>query len=475
MSLLLPLRFSQQPQGAVSINHANPITRGIATVFLPRYQQPIVDLVTGAKNTNTVPPGYSVGQGGVAYVDSGNWSVSMAPTGIPGGYPGITTFSLFEFYALPGGGNMFGGGPANTVYNRFEKIVGTGQLRYIYSTNSGGQITAPSALNLGQVYAATGTQRFGTNYREFYIGKELIAVDTSAQNNINSSYSFAGSITNGNRGGIKVYCTYVWTRELSKAEIFSITDNPWQIFAPQQRRIFVSSPVTNKVEVSWLEISPGAGAATLNADSGSYSITGQDAALSALLNLSADAGSYAVTGQDAALNFIAQRDLSADAGTYNINGQAAEFIRAIIWSADSGVYTLDGQAATLSLFKRLSADAGVYNITGQDASTLKSSLDIAETGSYFISGRAADLVVAKFVSADAGGYDISGQAAELLYPRSIDATSGAYVIDGQPATLTTVTLFPNPADVRAGVVYGPGGIYTGTLVVRGAVIYLFDD
>jgi hypothetical protein len=45
------------------------------------------------------------------------------------------------------------------------------------------------------------------------------------------------------------------------------------------------------------------------------------------------------------------------------------------------------------------------------------------------------------------------------------ATSGVLVGDGAVVTgeAARVSLYPDPSDVRAGVQYGPGGIYVGTL------------
>ena len=49
---------------------------------------------------------------------------------------------------------------------------------------------------------------------------------------------------------------------------------------------------------------------------------------------------------------------------------------------------------------------------------------------------------------------------------TLSADSGGYNLTGNDATLTKVstTGYPAPSDVRDGVVYGPGGIFTGTLV-----------
>jgi hypothetical protein len=43
-------------------------------------------------------------------------------------------------------------------------------------------------------------------------------------------------------------------------------------------------------------------------------------------------------------------------------------------------------------------------------------------------------------------------------------------------TVTSISTYPAPSDVRLGVVYGPGGIYTGTYAPVGrTTIYVFDD
>jgi hypothetical protein len=45
------------------------------------------------------------------------------------------------------------------------------------------------------------------------------------------------------------------------------------------------------------------------------------------------------------------------------------------------------------------------------------------------------------------------------------ATSGVLVADGAvvAGTANYISLYPDPSNVRAGVQYGPGGIYVGTL------------
>lgn len=237
---------TSQPQGLPIINWENSITDKLATAFLPSlgYPNRIGDAVTGLFDF-AVSPAFSstfgLGRLGRFYsptynVDIGNPSGRIPKYRPPSSYPGITVFTVFEFGSTGGTQNMLGGGPASTVYSHFLKNSDD-SITYIYNSNSGGSINS-SPLNLNKIYSAAGRQRFGTNFRELYIDKTLIGVDTSVQNNINSSYIFAGmSTTGGGTGNIKMYCSYVWLRELSLQEIYSLTDNPWQIFKPAARMI----------------------------------------------------------------------------------------------------------------------------------------------------------------------------------------------------------------------------------------------
>lgn len=134
--------------------------------------------------------------------------------------------------------------------------------------------------------------------------------------------------------------------------------------------------------------------------------------------------------------------LTADPGTYTLTGSAATLTAARNFSADSGQYLLTGSAATLSIGRNLSAASGAYVLTGQSAGL---------TRTYNL-------------SAGSGTFNLTGASATFLYSRVLRGDPGIYTIDGYAATLTAVTVFPSPSDVREGVVYGPGGIYTGTLV-----------
>lgn len=89
----------------------------------------------------------------------------------------------------------------------------------------------------------------------------------------------------------------------------------------------------------------GGVANTLNAEAGSYAITGAAATLPVNRPLNAAAGSYSITGA-AATNSV-NRPLNAASGSYSVSGQATTNPVNRPVNAAGGSYTVTGAAATL--------------------------------------------------------------------------------------------------------------------------------
>lgn len=458
--ILLPRSYSSQPQGPVEIDRSNPITRGLATVFLPTQRYPSIDLITKVFDTAGTRGALLPGTNATRYSTTvaANWSLNFAPVGIPASYPALSVFALFEQYDTTTTGAIFGGGNNSTQYARFVKN-NDGSVTFGPNSNTGGsQINGP-VLNTNQVYALAAVNE--GNYRELFVDAVSAASSSTSITFLNGAYGYAGSsFLAGQQRRIGLYCGYVWTRRLTPSEIKSLTDNPYQIFKRQNLLI--------PVQVGAVDYS-------LTANAGAYSLTGQAADLLRATVLSANSGAYVISGQAATLDYNQQRVLSANAGTYAVSGQAATLVKTNLLSANAGDYSVSGQDALLAIGKFLGANAGSYSIGGQDANFLYNRAVSANAGSYVIDGQDASLIAIRALSANAGNYAITGQAADLFWSRAFTAESGSYEITGQPATLSAATLYPAPGDVRLGVVYGPGGIYTGTLVVGGNPIYIFDD
>jgi hypothetical protein len=273
---------------------------------------------------------------------------------------------------------------------------------------------------------------------------------------------------------------------------------------------------------------------SVNAAAGSFTYTGQDAALTRTRAFNAEAGSFSYTGQNADL--MRSRSFNAEAGTFTYTGQAAEFARSLSFNAEAGTFAYTGQDATLTYTPAagFNAEAGTFSITGQDATLAQTRSFNAEAGAFTYTGQNATLAQARNINAAVGSFDYIGQQATLNrtysfdaqpgsftytgepasfnqdrvlkaeagafgeaepyvepgyvdpyystnltaalgYGRMFNAEAGIFVYTGQPATFAIQSLYPPEADVRQGVVYGPGGIFTGTLVPTGTQIFLFDD
>lgn len=174
------------------------------------------------------------------------------------------------------------------------------------------------------------------------------------------------------------------------------------------------------------------GAFTLNADSGSYGLTGQASGVRAGRQVSAVAGSYAITGQAAGVR--AGRRLSAVAGAYVITGQAATLTYGsaaggFTLTADPGVYAVTGQAAVLRSARKIAAVAGSYALTGQSAGVAVGRRLSALVGSYTITGQSATFRSTRTLTAAPGSYSVTGSAATFVWSGAVvQAAEAEYVI-----------------------------------------------
>ncbi len=152
----------------------------------------------------------------------------------------------------------------------------------------------------------------------------------------------------------------------------------------------------------------------------------------AAYELNAEPGTYSVSGFDATL--LAARQMNAEPGAYSVTGFDATVVKGFALDAGPGTYNVTGFDATLLASRQMSADTGVYVVTGFDASLLRGSALNAEPGSYSVSGVDATLLKGFAVNAESGDYAITGLAADLAEggappPAPPASTGGAWVWD----------------------------------------------
>lgn len=227
-----------------------------------------------------------------------------------------------------------------------------------------------------------------------------------------------------------------------------------------------------------------------NAEAGTFTYTGQNADLMRAYGFNAEAGTFSYTGQDATLLYSPAMGISADAGSFSITGQDATLAQTRSFNAEAGAFTYAGQAATLTQNRNINAAVGSFDYIGQQATLNRSYSFDAQAGSFTYTGEPTSFNQNYALNAEAGAfgeaepyvdpgyvdpYYSTNLTAALGYGRMFNAEAGAFTYAGQSATFEIQSLFPPESDVRQGVVYGPGGIFTGTLVPKGAQIFLFDD
>ena len=130
---------------------------------------------------------------------------------------------------------------------------------------------------------------------------------------------------------------------------------------------------------------------SVNAATGSFTASGQNAQLTALrLPLVGDAGAVVVAGQDAA--FSIGKRVAADAGSFVVAGQTSGLLATRVIVPDAGAFTLAGQASGLNHGSASQIDAGAFVVDGQDAGLVVGKGVAAGTGVFVVNGQDAALV-----------------------------------------------------------------------------------
>ena len=189
----------------------------------------------------------------------------------------------------------------------------------------------------------------------------------------------------------------LFDRSLSFSETESIRKNPWQLFQPLPRRLYVES-------------AGGDATVSLAGISGEFVLTGSPASFD--IRSIAQASNYSITGTATSFDLRS----SAQTGAYSITGTAAKFdvsVQALsegyaqfgidaalnlAESVSSGAYALTGYGASFDA--RLNAELGGYTLTGSDT-TFDATTNIillAQPGNYSIAGAAAYLQRSDYVS-----------------------------------------------------------------------------
>ena len=240
MSLILRPTRTTQPTQPVGIDRGNGLTLGLGFAWTPQF---VVDqngniTATNPGNTSTAPTAVfaKYGVGNKYNASSAYWTGpgQVAETG------GRTRFALLRVGSasstraiLSNGGN---GGCMLRITNNTDVVW--------VITGSTVAWTLASAVAAGEYcFLVVTLNADNISYKVYKNG--VLLVSTTAANTAGSSGNLtpyvAQSGAASSYGDHEIYLTGSFNRELSASEVASLSLNPWQIFQPISRRIWMPS------------------------------------------------------------------------------------------------------------------------------------------------------------------------------------------------------------------------------------------
>jgi hypothetical protein len=408
MALLRPTVWTQQPQQAVGIDWSNPITRGLQFAITPTVTLPFSDSSIKTASRNGIAYDYGASrqtqvahQPGMQLTGALTLVVGCRARTFSNYSPLISKTDSADTnqpFELRLGDSATGAGLSVARANTSVKVFTVG----------GSAVTANTDLLIATTFPSGLIEAVPTFYYGQLGGSLTInASPAPAGGGSGAATDIGGKIYVGRRaGGVTqldglIYFSYGFNRVLSAAEIRSLSANPWQIFAPIRRQLFVADAGGGGVTGTG---SLSQSAQTLSA-SGSVSI-GATASLTQAAQTLASNGTVAIAGS---------ASLSQAAQTLSATGTVAAA------GSITGTATLNQTAQTL-------AATGLIAISGT-ASLAQSAQTLSASGAIQITGTGNLIELAETLSAS--GVVLTGITG-----------SANLAQDAQTLTATATTLFP---------------------------------
>lgn len=236
-----------------------------------------------------------------------------------------------------------------------------------------------------------------------------------------------------NNGAIIV--AFAWNRTLTDGEMQSVIANPYQLFKPHARRIWMARAV--------------AAAYVLQASAGAFVMSASQAALSVARHLIATAGS--LTSGWSSANLLASRRIAAAAGSFTMTGAAASMAAARKIAANVGTFGLTAPAVPITAARRLPAQAGAFALSPSAAQMVYTPSAgpggptytlAAVPGNFALTEGTAAMLARRRLPAQSAALQWSGAAARLLAGRRLLAAAGTLGFTGASASMLAARVVP---------------------------------
>lgn len=460
MPLILPSRFTRQPQYAAQIDMSAPMgAQKWALIYVPAVAlygsaNPVARFKAGAV-LDVNQSGRTLSQTGTGVRDSGlsfgsNAGLQLSTSSGVVVFKDMATSSsvsnpLFYTYAEGSSGGFY-----VDILNHQVRLLKANVVAFAVSSNSSvdGQI-----CKLAWSYNGT-TGR----YRIAFNG--VLTSGTSAQSFTHGEVVTAGYST---FTGTSTYPTQVSLLAVSPDECLSdqaliqISNNPWQIFKAPARDIWVSTgaggstyslPATTGAFVETPVAANLKVGKVISNTSASYSVSPTSTVFKATRNSSAITSAFVVNGITTNLKF--GRDVGCSTASYNITPTAATLERGYKTSPAVAIYTLTATAPNLVKGWNLSATTNSYALSANTEQNNLTRCVVASTASY--AATSVPVVLTKTTA------------------RTVSATTAILVVSSQAATLTKVGIAKvlSAATQAVSVSGNNGNLFVGRGIVSAA-------
>lgn len=230
---------TSQPQGPVGVDWGNPISQGLFASVVNTF-----DFVSMKKLASTTINSVVCPFGFAMQSDATTASFATIPKELSGA---ITVVSLVSRDASAVATTFKNLAPVATNKSAGQSTFWEFSLGN--SFGAGGDIDKPrfstNAAGIGSIYL-DGVLQSGnnpsanplTNGRFYVVAAVATSGASSSGSGVTQLHGEANSYTLNGRTAV----THLWNRALTSAEIVSISANPWQIFQPDNKPIYVEAP-----------------------------------------------------------------------------------------------------------------------------------------------------------------------------------------------------------------------------------------
>jgi hypothetical protein len=244
---------TSQPQELVGIDWDNPLTK---TLIFVQVGDKLIDLL-GSRNASSASR-ESVGILGKSTKYSGVKAVWTNPVNASDWLGDLSVGAVLAPDSLPADMAVIGYGNSNSGTHtpiEFGTYSTTGALKFGRANSASYKVWASpsSVMAVGRVDAVVGTQAGGIqNAPNFYTSKGATGAATAiysgtgtgAASNSGATFNTGGRDDTSSLFYGSAYLQVAWKNELSPDSAMSWAKNPWQIFEPEERLIWIPDAVS---------------------------------------------------------------------------------------------------------------------------------------------------------------------------------------------------------------------------------------